>query len=93
MKGRVFTPAMLAERWAVSTSVVRKEIRSGRLKAFQAGVRQWRIRLEDVEEYECPRLIASPDIAGNSPSPGSGMTDSDIAVRLARMTATLPSKS
>ena len=93
MKDRVFAPAMLAERWSVSTSVVRKEIRSGRLKAFQAGVRQWRIRLEDVEEYECPRLTASPDIAGNLPSRGSGMTDNDIAVRLARMTATLPSKS
>ncbi len=59
-EGRVFTPAMLAERWSVSTSVVRKEIRSGRLRAFQAGVRQWRVRLEDLEEYECPGLSPHP---------------------------------
>src|SRR5690606_23085854 len=63
----VYTPAMLADRWACSERHVRNMIDRGELPAFRLGGKLLRIRLEAVEAYGC-QTGASPDCADNSRS-------------------------
>jgi excisionase family DNA binding protein len=55
---RVYTPALLAQRWQVSERHIRNLIQRGELKAFRLGEKLLRIRVEEVEDYE--RRNASP---------------------------------
>jgi excisionase family DNA binding protein len=49
---RVYTPALLAERWQCSKRHIRNLIARGELEAFRIGEKLLRIRVEAVEEYE-----------------------------------------
>ncbi len=49
----VFTPSMLADRWACSERHIRNMIDRGELPAFRLGGKLIRIRPEDVEAFEC----------------------------------------
>ena len=65
----VFTPATLAERWACSERKVRLMIDSGALPAFRLDGKLLRIRMADVEAFEC-QSGGSQDSVVNSASPG-----------------------
>ncbi|MAW88481.1 MAG: hypothetical protein CMJ42_18330 [Phyllobacteriaceae bacterium] len=76
-RSQVMTPEMLAERWHCSARHVRTLITDGELNAFRVG-KLWRIRVEDVEAYEC-RSGASTDFETSSTSSGrKGAYDADI---------------
>lgn len=62
--GGVFTVAMIADRWGTSETFVYDLIRAGELPAFRLGAKLWRIRPEDVEEFECRD---SPGASDRSP--------------------------
>lgn len=47
------TPADVAARWGVSDTFVYGLLNSGQLRAFKLGPKLWRIKLADVEAYEC----------------------------------------
>jgi excisionase family DNA binding protein len=49
----VFTPATLAEYWSCSEQHVRNMVARGELRALRLGGKLIRIRMADVEEYEC----------------------------------------
>ena len=49
---RPYTPATLAERWECSPEHVRRLLNTGQLEGFRLGDKLWRIRVEDVEEFE-----------------------------------------
>ena len=49
----VYTPAMLADRWACSERHIRNMIDRGELPAFRLGDKLLRIRSSDVENFEC----------------------------------------
>lgn len=68
----VYTPAMLAVRWACSEQHVRNMIRSGRLRAFGLGGKLLRIRGEDVERFE-----SQDQISGESPCFEENLRPSD----------------
>ena len=61
---KVYTPAMLADRWTCSENHVRNLIPSGELPAFRLAGKFLRIRSEDVERFESHGLSNS----GQSPS-------------------------
>lgn len=48
----VFTPASLAERWDCSERHIRNLISSGELRCFRLGKKLFRIRRQDVENFE-----------------------------------------
>lgn len=48
---RPYSVAQLAKRWNCSVSMIRKLIKSNRLRAFRVG-ELWRIATEEVERYE-----------------------------------------
>lgn len=50
------TPAMLAARWNTSATFVYSLIQRGDLPAFKLGGKLYRIRLAEVEAYECRQL-------------------------------------
>ncbi|EXL09597.1 excisionase [Aquamicrobium defluvii] len=66
----VYTPAMLAERWACSERHVRNMIDRGELVAFRLGGKLLRIRGEYVEAFECQNG-GSQNCAESSASHGS----------------------
>ena len=53
MSGDNLTPATLAARWGVSSTFVYNLLNSGTLPSFKLGGKLWRIKLSDVEAYEC----------------------------------------
>lgn len=53
MTGQNLTPAELAARWGVSDTFVYNLLNSGTLPSFKLGGKLWRIKLSDVEAYEC----------------------------------------
>jgi excisionase family DNA binding protein len=81
---RVYTPAMLAERWACSESHVRNLIAAGNLPSFRLGGKLLRIRASDVEEYEC-RAGGSQGFETNTASPGTREISADV-IDLGQMT-------
>lgn len=83
MTSRVFTPSKLAERWECSERHVRNLISSGELPSFRLGGKLLRIRIEDVERFEC-QSGASPDYAENSASLGTTATESAGVIALER---------
>lgn len=72
-----FTPSSLAERWQCSERHIRNMIDSGKLPAFRLAGKLWRIRAEDVEEFEC-QSGASQNSGESFASPG--MTDQSADV-------------
>lgn len=74
VKQTVFTPAMIAERWACSERHVRNMIDRGELRAFRLGGKLWRVRIADIEDYEC-RIGELHDCAANSPLPTPEATE------------------
>ena len=54
----VMTPEQVAIRWQCSPSHVRREIAAARLPAFRLGGKLLRIRVSDVEHYECAVHVA-----------------------------------
>ncbi|WP_425291493.1 helix-turn-helix domain-containing protein [Aquamicrobium lusatiense] len=83
-RATVYTPAMLAERWACSESHVRNLIAQGRLPAFRLGGKLIRIRASDVESYEC-QTGESPDCAENTALHGMKET-SGVVIALGQTT-------
>jgi excisionase family DNA binding protein len=69
---------MVAERWSVSERHIRNIIASGELPSFRVGGKLLRIRMADVEAFECRG--GSPDCEASSPSP-STEEESVIAIR------------
>jgi len=80
----VFTPAMLAERWACSERHVRNMIAAGELPAFRLAGKLLRIRGADVERFEC-QSGGSQDCGENSASHGT-MEISAAVIDLGQMT-------
>ncbi|TKB20449.1 MAG: helix-turn-helix domain-containing protein [Mesorhizobium sp.] len=77
----VYTPAMLADRWACSERHVRNMIGSGELPAFRLAGKLLRIRREDVERFECQGQNssgASPNTEESSLLPGTRATSADV---------------
>lgn len=75
---RALTPKMVAELWHVSERHVRNLIASGELPSFRVGGKLLRIRMADVEAFECRG--ESQDCEDNSPS-HSTEAESVIAIR------------
>lgn len=48
---RPYTPATLAERWGVSTTLIYDLLNRGALPSFRLG-KLWRIHADDVATYE-----------------------------------------
>ncbi len=80
----VFTPATLARRWACSEKHVRNLIREGKLGGFRLGGKLLRIKISDVERFECQNGEL-PDYEENMPS-RSNETAKGTATHLAPMT-------
>lgn len=80
----VFTPAMLADRWACSERHVRNMIDRGELPAFRLGDKLLRIRLSDVERFECQNGESHGSEA-NTASPGTKEISGDV-IDLEQMT-------
>jgi excisionase family DNA binding protein len=81
----VFTPATLAQRWLCSERHVRKLIETGELNAFRVGARMFRIKMEDVERFEC-QSGDLPDSEANFASHGTTQTASADVIDLAPQT-------
>ncbi|WP_352827323.1 helix-turn-helix domain-containing protein [Mesorhizobium sp. M0830] len=77
---KVYTPAMLADRWACSERHVRNMIASGELPAFRLAGKLLRIRGEDVENFECQTNPSgqSPSSEESFASPGTKATYADV---------------
>jgi excisionase family DNA binding protein len=73
----IFTPATLAKRWDCSERHVRNLISAGKLACFRLGGKLVRIKVSEVEKFECQNG-ESPDCGESSPSP-STVTD-DVSV-------------
>lgn len=59
---RVLTPEDVAERWQCSPQQVRKLLGAGKLAGFRLGGKLWRVRIEDVEEFECVNTSSSASV-------------------------------
>lgn len=84
------TPAKLAARWEVSTTMVYDLLNSGELPGFRLGGKLWRIKLEDVAAYEArpapeptPRTI--PDVSLPKGAVPQVLVDRRTELRLARL--------
>ncbi|TAN19675.1 MAG: DNA-binding protein [Rhizobiaceae bacterium] len=65
---KVFTPGMLAERWACSERHIRNMIDRGDLRAFKIGERLVRVRAQDVKAFEASHISsAEPERAAEQP--------------------------
>lgn len=53
MTGEIYTVAALAGRWGTSDSFVYNLLNAGVLPGFKLGGKLWRIKIADVEAYEC----------------------------------------
>lgn len=78
---RALTPAQVAEMWQCSESHIRKMIARGELPAFRLAGKLLRIRLDDVEAFECQNG-GSPDSEANTASPGMTMPASADVIAL-----------
>lgn len=74
----VLTPDDIAARWNCSPAHVRRLIQRGELPSFRIGGKFIRVRLDEVEKYECPNTNCS-DSAMDGP-PVSTMGGSASAV-------------
>lgn len=73
----VFTPSTLAERWACSERKVRLMIDNGAIPAFRLDGKLLRIRIADVEAFECQNG-GSQDSVENSASHGRRGQSADV---------------
>jgi excisionase family DNA binding protein len=79
----VMTPEQVAVRWECSPSTVRREVAAGRLPAFRLGGKLLRIKLSDVEQYECQNSSSS-DFAEDGPSPSTSQELASVVIGLKR---------
>lgn len=77
MTDAVFTPATLAKRWDCSERHVRNLISAGKLVCFRLGGKLVRIRLSDVENFEC-QTGELPASKANSASHGMNQDQTEI---------------
>ncbi|NMG42005.1 helix-turn-helix domain-containing protein [Chelativorans sp. ZYF759] len=70
------TPSAIAERWSCSERHVRNLIKSGELPSFRLGMKLIRVRISDLEAFEC-RNGVSLVCAESSVSPGQTGTSAD----------------
>lgn len=82
---RPLTPAQVAERWQCSERKVRYMIERGALPAFNLDGKLLRLRLEDVEAFEC-RTGGSRDLRENVASHGTDQTASGDVIDLEQAT-------
>ncbi|WP_352524477.1 helix-turn-helix domain-containing protein [Mesorhizobium sp. M0060] len=78
---KVYTPAMLADRWACSERHVRNMIASVELPAFRLAGKLLRIRGEDVENFECQDQISGEPPCFDENLPPSGTKEPAAHVR------------
>jgi excisionase family DNA binding protein len=84
MKPDVFTPATLASYWQCSERHVRNLINRGELRHVRLGGKLLRIRISDVEDFEC-RNGGSQNCSASIASPGTKETSADV-IDLEQMT-------
>ncbi len=70
----VYTPKMLAERWACSETHVRTLVRQNKLRAFRLGGKLLRIPEDAVEEFERGHTTPAADAERSLPSPTPATT-------------------
>ena len=80
---RPLTPRQVAERWQCSERKVRYMVERGVLPAFNLDGKLLRLRLADVEEFECG---GSPGLRENVASPGMDQTVSGDVIDLEQAT-------
>lgn len=80
----VMTPEQVAARWECSPSTVRREVATGRLPAFRLGGKLLRIKLSDVEQYECQNS-SSNDFAEDGPLPSTKPDAASVVEALTRV--------
>lgn len=73
----VYTPAQIADRWQCSERHVRNMVASGELPSFRLGEKLLRIRVADVEAFEC-RIGGSPASEANTASPSMTESAADV---------------
>lgn len=83
---KLFTPATLAERWDCSERHVRNLIRQEKLPAFRVGEKLLRIKLEDVEAFECPPQNGRSDDTAEHSASSSTEQAAGTVTRLEPMT-------
>jgi excisionase family DNA binding protein len=67
---RCLTTAELAKYWSVSTSLIRRLVASGKLRALRLRANVWRISTEATREFErAARAGVTPDGYRRVPSP------------------------
>lgn len=81
---RPLTPAEVAERWQCSERKVYYMIQRGALPAFNLDGKLLRLRLKDVEEFECRG--GSQDLEASSASPGTMPAASGDVIDLGQAT-------
>ena len=81
---RPLTPRQVAERWQCSERKVRYMVERGVLPAFNLDGKLLRLRLADVEEFECRG--GSQDLTENVASPGMDQTVSGDVIDLEQAT-------
>ena len=79
----VMTPEQVAIRWQCSPSHVRREIAAARLPAFRLGGKLLRIKLSDVEAYECQNSSCN-DSEADGPSPSTSPELASVVIGLKR---------
>lgn len=79
------TPRQVAERWQCSERKVRYMVERGVLPAFNLDGKLLRLRLADVEEFEC-RTGGSQDSKENAASHGSMQTVTGDVIDLEQAT-------
>lgn len=77
------TPRQVAERWQCSERKVYAMVASGALPGFNLDGKLLRLRLEDVEAFECG---GSPGLKANAALPGTDQTVSGDVIDLAQAT-------
>jgi excisionase family DNA binding protein len=82
---RALTPRQVAERWQCSERKVRYMVESGALPGFNLDGKLLRLRLEDVEAFEC-RTGGSRDLMENAALPGTTPAESGDVIDLAQAT-------
>ena len=78
---KAVSPAKLAERWDCSERHIRNMIERGEIPSFRLGGKLLRVKMEDVERFECQtnQPGESPDSTENAASPGKNQTeDADV---------------
>ncbi len=82
------SPARLAKRWDCSERHIRNMIASGEIPHFRLGGKLLRIKMEDVESFECPKIKNgdSPSSTENTALHGTSQTEDADVIDLGQRT-------